>query len=192
MTMLTISNLVESVAGEAGRSRTTRGSSRGDAASATAAPERVFAVNDVSLEVGDGEMFTLLGPSGCGKATTLRAVAGLERPDSRRIVVGGHTLFDGDAGLDVPANQRGLGMVFQSYAIWQHMTVFDNVAYTLSGGQQRRALAARAASGSGATRQSPSRRERTSSLRGNRARSRSARPAGASGSTPPQKGHTEG
>jgi iron(III) transport system ATP-binding protein len=91
---------------------------------------RVFAVDAVSLEVGVGEMFTLLGPSGCGKTTTLRAVAGLERPDSGRIVVGDRVLFDGD-GLNVPANQRGLGMVFQSYAIWPHMTVFDNVAFPL-------------------------------------------------------------
>jgi iron(III) transport system ATP-binding protein len=111
--MLTISNLVKSFAGES-----------------RSMPARVFAVNDVSLEVGEGEMFTLLGPSGCGKTTTLRAVAGLERPDSGRIVVGDRVLFDGDS-LNVPANQRGLGMVFQSYAIWPHMTVFDNVAFPL-------------------------------------------------------------
>jgi iron(III) transport system ATP-binding protein len=114
--VLTISNLVKSFAGESGRRRATAG--------------RVLAVDDVSLEVGEGEMFTLLGPSGCGKTTTLRAVAGLERPDSGRIVVGDRVLFDG-SGLNVPANQRGLGMVFQSYAIWPHMTVFDNVAFPL-------------------------------------------------------------
>jgi iron(III) transport system ATP-binding protein len=115
--MLTIDNLVKSFAAETGRRRS--------------GPARVLAVNDVSLEVGDGEMFTLLGPSGCGKTTTLRAVAGLERPDSGRIVVGDRVLFDGDGGRNVPANQRGLGMVFQSYAIWPHMTVFDNVAFPL-------------------------------------------------------------
>ncbi|MHA6622841.1 ABC transporter ATP-binding protein [Pseudonocardia sp. DLS-67] len=114
--MLTISNLVKSFAGEASKRRATAG--------------RVLAVDDVSLEVGEGEMFTLLGPSGCGKTTTLRAVAGLERPDAGRIVVGDRVLFDGN-GLNVPANQRGLGMVFQSYAIWPHMTVFDNVAFPL-------------------------------------------------------------
>jgi iron(III) transport system ATP-binding protein len=135
MTMLTISNLVKSFEGEAGRRAKSRsGSNRKDT---TAVPDtasaRVFAVNDITLEVGDGEMFTLLGPSGCGKTTTLRAVAGLERPDSGRIVVGDRTLFNGGTGpdLNVPANQRGLGMVFQSYAIWPHMTVFDNVAFPL-------------------------------------------------------------
>jgi iron(III) transport system ATP-binding protein len=119
VTTLTISNLVKSFAADASKRRS--------------APARVFAVNDISLEVGDGEMFTLLGPSGCGKTTTLRAVAGLERPDSGRIAVGDRVLFDGDGGrgLNVPANQRGLGMVFQSYAIWPHMTVFDNVAFPL-------------------------------------------------------------
>ena len=110
--MLTISNLVKSFGGE---SRSGGG--------------RVLAVDDVSLEVGEGEMFTLLGPSGCGKTTTLRSVAGLERPDSGRIVVGDRVLFG--RGINVPANQRGLGMVFQSYAIWPHMTVFDNVAFPL-------------------------------------------------------------
>jgi iron(III) transport system ATP-binding protein len=98
------------------------------------APERVFAVNDVSFEVKEGELFTLLGPSGCGKTTTLRAVAGLEPPDSGRIALGDRILFERDGtgrGTTVPANQRGLGMVFQSYAIWPHMTVFDNVAFPL-------------------------------------------------------------
>jgi iron(III) transport system ATP-binding protein len=134
MTMLTISNLVKSFAGEVGRRAKNRsGSARKNTTAPDATPSRIYAVNDISLEVGDGEMFTLLGPSGCGKTTTLRSVAGLERPDSGRIVVGDRTLFDGDGarGLNVPANQRGLGMVFQSYAIWPHMTVFDNVAFPL-------------------------------------------------------------
>jgi iron(III) transport system ATP-binding protein len=98
------------------------------------APQRVFAVNDVSFEVKEGELFTLLGPSGCGKTTTLRAVAGLEPPDSGRIALGDRVLFEREGtgrGTTVPANQRGLGMVFQSYAIWPHMTVFDNVAFPL-------------------------------------------------------------
>jgi iron(III) transport system ATP-binding protein len=129
--MLTISNLVKSFAGEASKRAKNR-SGQKDAGKAEA-PARVFAVNDISLEVGEGEMFTLLGPSGCGKTTTLRSVAGLERPDSGRIVVGERVLFEGGSGrsLNVPANERGLGMVFQSYAIWPHMTVFDNVAFPL-------------------------------------------------------------
>ena len=98
------------------------------------APERVFAVNDVSFEVKEGELFTLLGPSGCGKTTTLRAVAGLEPPDAGRIALGDRVLFEREGtgrATTVPANKRGLGMVFQSYAIWPHMTVFDNVAFPL-------------------------------------------------------------
>jgi iron(III) transport system ATP-binding protein len=136
MTMLTIDHLVKSFDGEARRSAKNRsGSNKKKAAGAVkeAPPARVFAVNDISLAVGEGEMFTLLGPSGCGKTTTLRSIAGLERPDSGRIVVAGRSLFEGGNGRDVhvPANQRGLGMVFQSYAIWPHMTVFDNVAFPL-------------------------------------------------------------
>ena len=125
---LTVEHLVKSFAGEA---RSKRGRKAAEDGAKTA--PRVFAVNDVSFTVGEGEMFTLLGPSGCGKTTTLRAVAGLERPDSGRIVVGDRPLFEGDGQryLNVPANQRGLGMVFQSYAIWPHMTVFDNVAFPL-------------------------------------------------------------
>ena len=129
--MLTISNLVKTFAGEASKRAKNRSGQKG--AAKAEAPSRVFAVNDISLEVGEGEMFTLLGPSGCGKTTTLRSVAGLERPDSGRIVVGERVLFEGGGGrtLNVPANERGLGMVFQSYAIWPHMTVFDNVAFPL-------------------------------------------------------------
>jgi iron(III) transport system ATP-binding protein len=96
---------------------------------------RVFAVNDISFTVEPGELFTLLGPSGCGKSTTLRSIAGLERPDSGVVSVGGNVLFAAGPGtakkVNVPANQRGLGMVFQSYAIWPHMTVFENVAFPL-------------------------------------------------------------
>jgi ABC-type Fe3+/spermidine/putrescine transport system ATPase subunit len=91
----------------------------------------IAAVGPVSFTAAAGQQLTLLGPSGCGKTTTLRAVAGLERPASGRIRIGDKTMFDGAAGLDVPAEQRGLSMVFQSYAIWPHMSVFDNVAYGL-------------------------------------------------------------
>ena len=80
-------------------------------------------------------MFTLLGPSGCGKSTTLRSIAGLEQPDAGVVSVGGNVLFAAGAGaqkrVNVPANKRGLGMVFQSYAIWPHMSVFENVAFPL-------------------------------------------------------------
>jgi len=89
------------------------------------------AVSPVSFTAPAGKQLTLLGPSGCGKTTTLRAIAGLERPASGRIRIGDRVVFDGAAGINIPAEQRGLSMVFQSYAIWPHMTVFDNVAYGL-------------------------------------------------------------
>src|SRR6058998_2605722 len=91
----------------------------------------VVAVNDLSFEAKAGEFLTLLGPSGCGKTTTLRLVAGLERPDRGEVHVGDRPLSSAASGLFVPPERRGMGMVFQSYAIWPHMTVFENVAFPL-------------------------------------------------------------
>jgi iron(III) transport system ATP-binding protein len=91
----------------------------------------VVAVDRVNLEVERGEFVTLLGPSGCGKTTTLRMVAGLEQNTGGRISIGDRVVSDAAAGFFVPPDHRQLGMVFQSYAIWPHMTVFDNVAYPL-------------------------------------------------------------
>lgn len=89
------------------------------------------AVDRVSLSIEHGEFVTLLGPSGCGKTTTLRMVAGLEQNDGGRIAIADQVVSDPVAGIFVPPDRRKLGMVFQSYAIWPHMTVFDNVAYPL-------------------------------------------------------------
>ena len=90
---------------------------------------RVAAVRGATFSVGAGEHLTLLGPSGCGKTTTLRAIAGLEQPESGEIRIDGALVFA--PRVHVPAERRGLSMVFQSYAVWPHMTVFDNVAYGL-------------------------------------------------------------
>ncbi len=124
--MLRIEHLVKTFEGEKRRKR--------DKGPADGQASRVYAVNDVTFEVAEGELFTLLGPSGCGKTTTLRSVAGLETPDAGTIALDNRVLFsqrDGGPTVNVPANLRGLGMVFQSYAIWPHMTVFDNVAFPL-------------------------------------------------------------
>ena len=90
-----------------------------------------MAVNGVSFTVDRGEHVTLLGPSGCGKTTTLRAIAGLEQPASGSIRIDGHAMYDASERRNIPTEQRGVSMVFQSYAVWPHMTVFDNVAYGL-------------------------------------------------------------
>ncbi len=85
----------------------------------------------VSMTLGRGEVVSLLGPSGSGKTTLLRAVAGLEKPTSGRIAIGNRTVYDGTPRSEIPAEERNLGLVFQSYALWPHKTVFDNVAYPL-------------------------------------------------------------
>jgi iron(III) transport system ATP-binding protein len=91
----------------------------------------VRAVDDISLTIREGEFVTLLGPSGCGKTTTLNCVAGLERPDAGRIAVGTAVLTDIARRIVLPPERRDLGMVFQSYALWPHMTVRDNLAFAL-------------------------------------------------------------
>ena len=89
-----------------------------------------LAVDDVSFELAEGEFFTLLGPSGCGKTTILRMIAGLEKPTKGVISIAGRRVYENK--VLVPANRRQLGMVFQSYAVWPHMTVFENVAFPLN------------------------------------------------------------
>jgi iron(III) transport system ATP-binding protein len=91
----------------------------------------VRAVDRVSFDVEDGELLVLLGPSGCGKTTTLRMIAGLEEPDEGEIWLGGRQVSCAERNLFVATEKRNVGMVFQSYAIWPHMSVFENVAYPL-------------------------------------------------------------
>lgn len=97
----------------------------------------VEALRGVSFEIAEGEFFTLLGPSGCGKTSTLRCIAGLETPTSGSIATGDTVIYSDQRRINVPAHKRGFGMVFQSYAIWPHMTVFDNVAFPLTDGVRK-------------------------------------------------------
>ncbi len=90
-----------------------------------------LAVDRMSFVVARGELFTLLGPSGCGKTTTLRLIAGLEEPDEGEILLNGTPIASPKRGIFVPPDKRQMGMVFQSYAIWPHLTVFENVAFPL-------------------------------------------------------------
>jgi len=98
----------------------------------------VNAVDGISIGIETGKLVTLLGPSGCGKTTTLRCLAGLERPEAGRIIIADETVCDTDNGIFVPPSDRGIGMVFQSYAIWPHMTVFENVAFPLRVARERK------------------------------------------------------
>jgi iron(III) transport system ATP-binding protein len=91
----------------------------------------VKALDNVDLTIPANKIFTLLGPSGCGKTTLLRSIVGLETPDDGEISIGGEVVWSKAKGIAVPTEKRGLGMVFQTYAIWPHMSVFDNVAYPL-------------------------------------------------------------
>ena len=93
--------------------------------------KRIQALCSVDLTIPANRIFTLLGPSGCGKTTLLRCIVGLESPDSGEIMIGEDTVFSKEKNLFIPPEKRGLGMVFQTYAIWPHMNVFDNVAYPL-------------------------------------------------------------
>ncbi|MGA2395110.1 MAG: ABC transporter ATP-binding protein, partial [Candidatus Lustribacter sp.] len=92
----------------------------------------VPAVRGVSFTIREGEFYTLLGPSGCGKTTTMRCVAGLEHSTRGEIWLAGKLVSSPDKNVFVPPNKRDIGMVFQSYAIWPHMTVFQNVAFPLN------------------------------------------------------------
>src|SRR3954462_2747927 len=99
--------------------------------------QAIRAAHDVSFDVPPAKLFTLHGPSGCGKTTTLRSIAGLERPQAGEIRVGDEVIYSSARKIFVPPNQRGLGMVFQSYAIWPHMTVFENAAFPLRVGRRK-------------------------------------------------------
>lgn len=103
----------------------------------TEAGAYVHALNDISLEVERGQFFVLVGDSGSGKTTLLRCIAGLEKPDKGRIQLRDKTVFSASDGIYVPPQERGVGMVFQSYAIWPHLTVYQNVALPLRRGRYR-------------------------------------------------------
>jgi len=91
----------------------------------------IKALDNVDLTIPANQIFTLLGPSGCGKTTLLRCIVGLESPDTGEIAIGGEVVWSSEKNIFVPTENRGLGMVFQTYAIWPHMNVFNNVAYPL-------------------------------------------------------------
>jgi iron(III) transport system ATP-binding protein len=93
--------------------------------------KRINALANVNLTIPSNQIFTLLGPSGCGKTTLLRCIVGLETPDSGEISIREEIVFSKEKRIFIPPEKRGLGMVFQTYAIWPHMNVFDNVAYPL-------------------------------------------------------------
>lgn len=101
----------------------------------------VIAADALDLQIEDGEFIVLLGPSGCGKTTTLRCLAGLEAPDSGRILFDRETVFDSTSGRNVPPDRRSIGMVFQSYALWPHLTVRKNIEYPLRARRIKQGLA---------------------------------------------------
>ena len=93
--------------------------------------DKFVAVQDLDLQIQDRGFITLLGPSGCGKTTTLRMIAGLEMPTSGRILIDGVPVFDSEKGINLPPNKRDIGFLFQNYALWPHMTVYENIAFGL-------------------------------------------------------------
>ena len=93
--------------------------------------DKFVAVQDLDLQIQDRGFITLLGPSGCGKTTTLRMIAGLETPTSGRILIDGVPVFDSEKGINLPPNKRDIGFLFQNYALWPHMTVYENIAFGL-------------------------------------------------------------
>ncbi len=93
---------------------------------------KFYAVDNLDLVIEDNAFVTLLGPSGCGKTTTLRMIAGLETPTSGRITIGDQVVFDSAMGINIPANKRKVGFLFQNYALWPNMTVYENIAFGLS------------------------------------------------------------
>ena len=93
---------------------------------------KFYGVDNLDLNIADNSFVTLLGPSGCGKTTILRMIAGLETPTSGRITIGDKVVFDSALGINVPANKRKVGFLFQNYALWPNMTVYDNIAFGLS------------------------------------------------------------
>ena len=93
--------------------------------------KRIRALDNIDLTIPANRIFTLLGPSGCGKTTLLRCIVGLETPDAGEIAIGDEIVWSKEKDIFLPPEKRGLGMVFQTYAIWPHMNVFDNVAYPL-------------------------------------------------------------
>ena len=93
---------------------------------------KFYAVDDLDLVIKNNSFVTLLGPSGCGKTTILRMIAGLETPTCGRITIGDQVVFDSDLGINVPPNKRKVGFLFQNYALWPNMTVYDNIAFGLS------------------------------------------------------------
>jgi len=94
---------------------------------------KTTAIDHLSCEIEGGEFVTLLGPSGCGKTTTLRSIAGLEEPDEGEIYIKGCCVFSPKKGIYMPPGKRGIGLVFQSYALWPHMTVYQNISFGLEG-----------------------------------------------------------
>lgn len=94
--------------------------------------DKFYAVEDLNLVIEDNAFVTLLGPSGCGKTTTLRMIAGLETPTSGKITIGDRVVYDSAEGINIPANKRKVGFLFQNYALWPNMTVYENISFGLT------------------------------------------------------------